>query len=561
MKAQLSYEQGDFFSVQFPYQLHYVRRIRNLGNRRWDPDTKSWLVHLAHLLEVMEIFELTRADIPPKLWRAYQVYRIRNYRVRLIAGPVMARLEGDNLPLDKIDAATSFFLPGYQYTQRFIEGRWDGRRHLLDRRRMQFPAGLLPRVRAVLNAEGVAYQFIEETPVPQRTLTFKRPPVELRDYQRACVQAALNARRGVLELATGAGKTLLAACLIHELGLPTLFVVHTRDLLHQTREVFRQHLSSKIGQVGDGKIDLQPVTVATVQTCSRAFGINVGLTPDDDEPLEDDPTEVAARSKDVVEFVRSCPVVFFDECHHLPAECCYALAMETKNAHYRYGLSATPYRADRLDMLLEAALGEKIFCARASNLIERGYLVPPEIYFYAVSPYRTAPSRRPDYATIFREYIIHNPERNAMIVEHARALAEEGKSVLVLVSQVAHGEVLRELMPEAPLVQGTDSAEKRQKVFHRLGKKSLRIVIATTLADEGLDIPTLDAVILASGGKSETRALQRVGRSLRPAPKKKHATIIDFFDNAPYLQEHSLRRLEIFRTEPAFRIHTVGFTA
>src|SRR5205814_2338153 len=119
-----------------------------------------------------------------------------------------------------------------------------------------------------------------------------------------------------------------------------------------------------------------------------------------------------------------------------------------------------------------------------------------------------------------------------------------------LVSQVAHGDELMQLLPEALFVQGADVTERRREVFHDLERKKKLIVIATTLADEGLDIPSLDAVILASAGKSETRALQRLGRALRPAPKKKHAFIIDFFDSAPYLKDHAQKRLELFQSEP-----------
>ena len=87
-----------------------------------------------------------------------------------------------------------------------------------------------------------------------------------------------------------------------------------------------------------------------------------------------------------------------------------------------------------------------------------------------------------------------------------------------------------------------------------------RALIATTLADEGLDIPSLDCLILAGGGKSATRAYQRIGRALRPAPDKEEAAILDFFDRAPYLQEHSLERLRLYRHEPAFDVRTRGWT-
>ena len=232
--------------------------------------------------------------------------------------------------------------------------------------------------------------------------------------------------------------------------------------------------------------------------------------------------------------------------------------MQTAGAHHRFGLSATPYRDDRQDLLLEAALGPKLYRANASVLIQKGYLVPPRIRYHAVPAFKVVTGRA-DYQEVYQHYIVNNKRRNGMIAEQALALAGQGRSVLILVSQVAHGEALRELLPDVPLVQGSDSAGHRHHIFRELQDRRRLIVIATTLADEGLDIPSLRAVILASGGKSETRALQRVGRALRTAPGKTEALVVDFFDNAPFLKEHSMARLELFRNEPAFRVETVGF--
>ncbi len=550
---------ADMFAIAFRYDERQVEQLRCLSVRKWNRTARRWEVHISHLGEVVRIFGLDPKTIDHGLWRAYQMLRIRGHKARIEAGNVTARLDGEGLPLQAIDDGTSFLVPGHQFMPRFVAGQWDGRKHLFDRKRKSFPAGLTPRVAALLAAHGVQHTLHEEPPPESVPVELSEPAIELRPYQEECIAAALEARRGVLEMATGAGKTAVAGCIIHRLAHPAMFFVHTRDLLHQTRRTFENMLGVRVGQVGDGVVDLRPVTVATIQTCAKALGIKIEKTPEGDA-LENDRTDIKTGQRRLLEAIRDVPVVFFDECHHLPADCCYSLAMQTKSAAYRYGLSATPYRSDRQDLLLEAAIGPKVYRANASVLIEQGFLVPPLVRFHAV-PALHVVGRRPEYSEVFEDYIVRNPRRNGLIAEHARALEKKRVSVLILVSQVAHGEQLQALMPGVPLVQGSDPSPLRQEVFGRLERKEQMVVIATTLADEGLDIPTLGAVVLASGGKSETRALQRVGRALRPAPGKKQAVVLDFFDNAPFLSDHSLQRLEIFRSEPAFRVETVGFKA
>ncbi|MGC8840068.1 MAG: DEAD/DEAH box helicase [Candidatus Sumerlaeaceae bacterium] len=560
MSTTIEYRGGDYFTLRFPYHRHFLRFVRNLARREWDPEDKCWHIHIAHLRDVMDLFQFRKEELPAKLWRAYMIYRIRTTRLRVSVGPTVARLEGTNIPIEEIVQKTSYLVPGHQYNPLFIGGRWDGKKSLFDRRQLTFPAGLKDRVCEVLRAHKIPFDVCEEVTPPSPSIRYRKLRFELRDYQEKCVAAALDSKRGVLELATGAGKTVIAAQIISELGLPTIFFVHTRDLLHQTHEFFQAHLHSKVGLVGDGHVHLAPLTVATLQTVGKAFDISIPAPTDEEGQSEEDATDVSRVKKRLISFVQECPVVFFDECHHIPAESFYSLAMRTGGAVFRYGLSATPYRADKLDLLLEAAIGPKVFRANASSLIENGYLVPPEITFLAPSAYRFASSRHLDYATVFYEYVVANHERNELIVKTARKLAAQNKSVLILVSQVVHGERLAALMPEAAFVQGNDSATKRRRVFRKLETKEQPLVIATSLADEGLDVPTLDAVILASGGKSETRTLQRIGRVLRPAPGKEKAHIIDFFDNAPFLKDHSLRRYELYSTEPLFTVRTEGFT-
>ena len=82
----------------------------------------------------------------------------------------------------------------------------------------------------------------------------------------------------------------------------------------------------------------------------------------------------------------------------------------------------------------------------------------------------------------------------------------------------------------------------------------LDVLIASKIFDQGVDIPELDALILAGSGKSSGRALQRIGRVIRKNDGKSIAIVVDFYDNAKYLRDHSEIRRKVYETEPAFSI-------
>jgi len=553
MSAEIELINEEYLSVKFQFNQNLVNQIRNLHSRRWNPQKKRWEVHIAHLAELMRIFYLHPDEIPPKIVEIYQQRWIKT-QLHIKISHTQTFVSGKNIPIEKIDDELSFPVLGHQYSPKFIDGSWDGKKHLFDKRDFSFPTGLLDKVMAIIKKEGVNYQVIDKRHTSNPSLNMKKIKIDLRDYQVEAVEAALKANRGVLEMASGSGKTTVAAMMIYELARPAFFFVHTKDLLYQAKSYFEEYLKKKIGQVGDGIISIQPITVATVQTAIKAFGgIYAKEEIEDEEEIgEEDVTDITTKKEDIKKAINNCEVVFFDECHHIPAETCYTVAMQTHNAGYRFGLSATPYRSDRQDMLIEAALGKKFFSANASYLIKKGHLVAPEIKFIEV-PF-TKKSKKQDYQVIYNESIVENDKRNKIIVKEARRLNKEKKSVLILVSQVKHGKILKQLFPEARFVHGNDSSAVRRKALKDLEKKNLLTLIATTLADEGLDVPTLNAVILAGGGKSETKALQRIGRALRIAPGKEIGYIIDFMDKALYIKEHSEKRLEIYKTEPLFRI-------
>ncbi len=562
-KVDLELLRNDVIGVHFDYDRLFVDALRRLSNRRWNPRERRWEVHLSHLPELSRIFNLEASAVPSPIRDAYAA-RWGGSAVRVELGPLKARLAGGRPPLEAIDEITSFAIPGRRYSPSFRSGRWDGRRHLLNRRRMEFPSGLWPRVRRLLDSQGIAWNVTETNPaISPPAATFGPVRVALRSYQARAVEEALAAGRGILQIATGGGKTLLAAHLIRTLARPAFFFVHTRDLLHQSAEALQAELGVEVGRLGDGHVDLRPVTVATLQTAARALGITTPAAERDEAeetPPAERPTRIRERLEAIRQAIAAAAVVIFDECHHVPAETAYKVAFKTVGAAWRFGLSATPWRDDHADLLLEAALGDRLCRITCSDLIAEGYLVPPDIRMER-SPAGEPIPRRCPYPEVYRRAIVENQSRNRAIAAHARRLAEQGRGVLILVAQVAHGRRLLESLPEARFAYGSLEMDRRRAYLRDLERKLHPLLIATTLADEGLDIPALEAVILAGGGKSATKAYQRVGRALRPAPGKSGAFILDFYDAAPFLEDHSRARLALYRAEPSFKIRTAGFEA
>jgi superfamily II DNA or RNA helicase len=129
------------------------------------------------------------------------------------------------------------------------------------------PRGTLPLVIKLCRDRGIAFRVQNDTIAPQ--LGFDVFAGTLRPYQERGLSNLLRWPTGLLEAPTGSGKTNVALSVIPRLGTRTLILTHTTELLNQTRERCRQWLGVDPGLIGAGKWDIQPITVAMVQTLSR----------------------------------------------------------------------------------------------------------------------------------------------------------------------------------------------------------------------------------------------------------------------------------------------------
>lgn len=402
---------------------------------------------------------------------------------------------------------------------------------------------------------------IREVPYTLTSTLNDGKPFSLFDYQKSTIDKAISSQRGIIKVATGGGKTVIASGIISELGVkPTIFYVTSIDLLNQavseiTQYVRLNNLKVTVGSIGGGNKKIGDITVITIQSAMKA--LDAVYETYDEEDVKEEETEIDDIKKDIVELIHSAKLIICDEVQHWAAKTCQTLADNSLGARWKYGLSATPWRDKGDDILIDACFGKTIVDINASFLIERGFLVKPNIAFININ--NTKGHKFGPYPSVYKNALVENNYRNNIIAGLASSLKEKNRNVLILIQQIVHGEILEDLIEGSIFLHGKSGKARRKDHIEelRLGKPS--ITIASTIFDEGIDVKPLNSLILAGGGKSSTRALQRVGRVIRNytypnGNKKEDAFVYDFHDVHKYLTDHSLARRKIYQSEPLFDI-------
>lgn len=462
-----------------------------------------------------------------------------------------ARLEEQYVAL--LDDALALEVPGARFSPRVRRGLWDGKRHLFNKNTGIFPRGLLARVEALLSEAEVRYRVcdlrtnrvIKPVDWSKLSKTMLKDPrsghIVLRSYQMKAIRRALKAQGGILWLATNAGKTEVAAAIMmmlqHERAL---FLVHKKALLAQARERIAKRfgvIEEHIGTIGEGKFNPKHFTVATIQSLTRKM-------PD-------------AKKRVIKKYLSTIRQLHVDEGHHTKATTWYRL-VQSIDAPWRFLYSGTPFGSDN-GLLVEATVGQVI--ARVSNekLIKLGVSARPTIRMVKCDVPEL--SEQLTWDEVYKQGIVNNSIRNGLIAKHAARFAKHKKPVLILVKELWHGDnIMRELEArgvtclfshgQMPLTQ----VENNKIIFER-GKVS--VLVASTIYDEGVDVPAIRALIVADGGQSVRAVLQKIGRGLRK--KKGRENVLDVIDFADlthrYLAKHSQERLAIYEAE-AFRVLT-----
>lgn len=413
---------------------------------------------------------------------------------------------------------------GFMFMDRYKKGYWDGYISLMEGMN-KFPTGLLPLVERELEKRGHKILFLnlpEVTDIPQVHDDDFLDGITLRKYQLEAVNKLLFIRRGVAKMATNSGKTACISAIIKAVGEKALVVVHTKDLLHQTSEKISIRTGESVGKVGDGIWEPRKITVGMIQT------LNNRVDTEDFHFFDDN------------------KLLVVDECHHVSSDQMMDVLQELPGS-YRFGFSGTPLKYDVLaDMKLVAMTGEVVVDISNEYLIEKGYSAEPIVHVHIIEDLREIIWKL-DYHDAYKLCIVENEERNRKIADIATS--SDGV-VLVLVTRIEHGNILEDLIDGAVFVNGSDASDKRKRVLDEMRSGKGGVYIATQIFDEGVDVPSVDTVIIAAGGKSHIKLLQRIGRGIRAKEGENILHVHDFIDDTnKYLLSHSDERISIYGQE------------
>lgn len=440
---------------------------------------------------------------------------------------------------------------------------WDGRKFLFDSRSENFPTGIISRVVSALKEYKVSYKIVDERLVPYtRRLTWHGP--ELRYYQKEAVETLIKKSRGIIHACTGCGKTILLAHLTAEVGVNTLVLAHTTAVFHQLHNTFQKCLGIPIGRVGDGYKDIKKITVAIPQAIVGS--IKVPKRKLVSGRWKEVMTNVQVIKDEYKDLMLNTEALYLDETHRAAADTVQLVANSCVNAYFRVGVSATPYRADLLDILIESVTGKVAYKYMATRAIHDGYLSKPVIHLvkFKQAPY---PKKKlvdgkltnVKYADLYQERVTKNNQRNLLIANIAYKHYIKNESVLVIVRHLEHGQLLYEklkyLGKDVRWVNGENDTKELKKVLEDLNNGTCKLCIASGIFNEGIDVAGLNVCINTTACDSPVTAMQILGRTLRRTTSKNKVDFYDIYDyGVRWLGEHAENRLEMYQTEPAFEI-------
>ena len=414
------------------------------------------------------------------------------------------------------------------------------------------PRGCKGALLAMLDELQVSY-IVEDKRIEgaRHDITFKG---KLRPEQEQAIEHLAKFENGILSAPTGFGKTVIAAALIAQVGLPTLVIVPKTALLSQWSDKLEEFLAIEypdgpalttsgkpskrkrhvIGQIGGGKNRVTGIVdIATFQS----------LVSKDSETAEPQAKEI----------VKEYGLVICDECHHAAAPQ-MELILKAVRAKFVYGLSATPKRADKLDRALFMLCGP-IRCRidPKDQARQQGFrrILRPRFTKIRLANYEDGQS----FNQILDELCKHDA-RNRLIAADVAHAMETGRRALVLSKRKEHVRRLADIIAKETgigahvLVGEGTTRQRREKLAEAVSAVSdgPAVIVATeSYLGEGFDASALDALFLATPISFDGNVTQQAGRLHRTSDGKTSVEIYDYVDaSIPMLERMHKKRLKTY---------------
>lgn len=407
--------------------------------------------------------------------------------------------------------------PEYEKKQRM--GFWVGRTpkelrlYERDGNRLILPFGVTRELMPLLRGTRVETDFRQDN-----VINYGGVPVPLYDYQAEAVGAMIGAKYGILKSKPGSGKTQMGIALIKGFRRRALWLCHTQDLLKQSMDRAKQYIDPEtIGTITEGKVNIGiGVTFATVQTMA-----NLELT----------------------QYRDYWDVVIVDECHRVSSSATtftrYEKVLNHLSARHKYGLSATPERSDGLIKATFALLGNVMWTVPDEAVADRtmGVKIRPVETDFEIDDECLNDDGTINYVKLIGHLTTH--EKRQRLIKDT-IIENKGHSCLILSDRL---DQLRDIIARLPDYMRDDvayvdgkmqskkaKAEREQALEDMRTGKRKYLFASYSLAKEGLDVPRLDRLFLASPCKFSAIITQAVGRIQRTFEGKETPIVYDFVD-------------------------------
>lgn len=359
--------------------------------------------------------------------------------------------------------------------------------------------------------------------------------VPLYEYQETAVSAMKRAGCGILQSPCGSGKTQMGIALAARIGRKTLWLTHTADLLNQSYDRARQYYPEEtLGKITGGRVQIgSHMTFATVQTLSKL---------------------------DLEKYKYEWDVIIVDECHRVSGTPSgmkmFYRVMSRLAASYKYGLSATVHRSDGLIKSTFAILGDIQYKVPDEAVAEK--IMQVEILRRDTGIMTSRSCLDTDGTMVYSklmEYLTGNIARCQIIAEDL--VKNQNHSNLILSDRLDHLHLLQNMLPEelkkdSAMIDGRMTSKKakadRIQALEdmKAGKKHF-LFASFSLAKEGLDIPRLDRLYLATPKKDYAVVTQSIGRIARMCEGKEQPVCYDYVDQIGFCENQWKRRKTSYR--------------
>ena len=405
---------------------------------------------------------------------------------------------------------------GYITAKEKKDGRWTTRKipqyvyyWSFDGSDLVVPRGAWATVRRLFNRHGGKYRITNNRyTLPATNFTFKSKLLKRRAQHKIIGYSAKN---GIIQAGTGVGKTVLFLYQCTIFQQPACVVVDTKELMNQWKKRINQHLEipiNKIGQIGSGVENIQPITVALMQTL-----------------------------RDTSHLLKNFSFLGIDECH-ISAVDSYGSIINNYSGLYLMALSATPRRRDGKTRVMFWYCG-RIKLKISKEAVER----LPATGWFINTRYEGEIDFRRQYS-IALSTMLADEERNKEIVENIIRRIDFYGIHLIISRSAIHLETLIGMMPHhfqliSKLLVGKVKDKDRQEIVSLAEQNKLKFLFATDkIIEKGFDEEMLSLAHIVSPVKDPDKIEQICGRVTRVPIKseivlelKKSAMICYYFDS------------------------------